>query len=175
MKTGLLATLAFHFAMLSLVAVGGANAVVPEMHRLAVDMNHWLTDREFTDLFALANAAPGPNVLIVSLIGFKLAGVPGGLVATVAMCGPSSLLSYAMARLWRRFRDAPWRPLVQRALAPVTIGLILASGWVLARAADIGAIGIAITIGTAALMIGTKLNPLWSLALAGGLGIAGIA
>ncbi len=175
MKTDPLASLAFHFALLSLVAVGGANAVVPEMHRLAVDLQGWMTDREFADLFALANAAPGPNVLIVSLIGYHIAGVLGGLVAIVAMCGPSSLLSYLMARLWGRFKAAPWRGLVQRSLAPITIGLVLASGWVLSVAADVSWIGIAVTAGTAALLFGTKLNPLWSLAAAAVLGFAGIS
>jgi chromate transporter len=174
MKQDPLATLAIQFALLSLVAVGGANTVVPEMHRIAVEANQWMTDREFTDLFALANAAPGPNVLIVSLIGFKIAGITGGLVAILAMCAPSSVLSYFATRLWTRFRDAPWRGLVQRALAPITIGLILASGSVLAMAADASLIGVGVTAGTAALLIGTKFNPLWALALAAGLGLAGI-
>jgi len=170
-----LADLALHFVLLSLVAVGGANAVVPEMHRLAVDVKGWMTDREFADLFAIANAAPGPNVLIVSLIGFKLAGVSGGLVAIAAMCGPSSILAYSVTRLWQRFRDAPWRKLVQHALAPITIGLVLSSGWVLANAADVSSTGVALTIGTVVLLTGTKLNPLWSLAIAAGLGLVGIS
>jgi chromate transporter len=175
MKPDALGVLALHFVLLSLLAVGGANAVVPDMHRLAVETHHWLSDREFADLFALANAAPGPNVLIVSLIGFKIAGLPGGLVATVSMCGPSSLVSFFTARLWQRFKDAPWRSLVQQALAPVSVGLILASGWILSVTADIGWIGAAITATVAVSLLTTKLNPLWLLAAAALLGAVGIA
>jgi len=174
MKLDPLGALAAHFALLSLVAVGGINAVVPDMHRLVVDGNHWMSDREFADLFAISSAAPGPNVLIVSLIGFKLAGIVGALVATVAMCGPSSVLSYVVSRLWQRAHGAAWRDFIRRSLAPVTIGLVVASGWVLCRAADTDWLGIVITIATVAALLGSTLNPLWLLGAAGLLGLSGL-
>jgi chromate transporter len=174
MKPDPLGALALNFALLSLVAVGGANAVVPEMHRFAVDGNHWMPAREFADLFAISSAAPGPNVLIVSLIGFKVAGLAGALVATAAMCGPSSVLSFAVARLWQRAQGAAWQNFIRTSLAPVTIGLVIASGWVLAQAADTSWPGIAITAATVAALFWTKLNPMWLLAAAFCLGVIGI-
>jgi chromate transporter len=175
MKPDALGVLALHFVLLSLVAVGGANAVVPDLHRLAVDGNRWMSDREFADLFAISSAAPGPNVLIVSLIGFKLAGVAGALVATIAMCGPSSVLSYTVSRLWQRTRGAHWQDFIRQSLAPISIGLILASGWVLGRAADTDWLGLAITVATVAALLWSKLNPLWLLAAAALLGLAGLS
>ena len=93
-----LIALAVQFAILSLFAIGGAMAVVPEMHRQAVDVAHWMTERQFADLFAIGQAAPGPNIIIVTLIGFKAAGIPGALVATLAMCGPTCVLTYYVSR-----------------------------------------------------------------------------
>ncbi len=89
----ILGALAGQFVVLSLIAFGGANAVVPEIHRQSVELHRWMSDREFADLFAIAQAAPGPNVMISTLVGWKVAGIPGGLVATLAMCAPSCLLT----------------------------------------------------------------------------------
>lgn len=83
-----------YFALLSLFAVGGANAAIPEMHRIAVEIMHWMNDRQFADSFAIAQLSPGPNVIIVTLIGYHVAGVAGAAVATVAMCGPTCLLAF---------------------------------------------------------------------------------
>jgi hypothetical protein len=94
---------------LSLFAIGGANAAIPEMHRIAVEVERWMTERQFTDAFALAQVSPGPNVIIVTLIGYHVAGLAGALVATAAMTGPTCLFAYVMTRLWDRFKDAPWR------------------------------------------------------------------
>ena len=83
-------TLAWTFGLMSLFAVGGANSAIPEMHRVAVDVHHWMTDKQFADVFAISQMSPGPNVLIVTLIGYSVAGVAGALVATLAMCGPTA-------------------------------------------------------------------------------------
>jgi chromate transporter len=174
MKPVPLESLALHFGLLSLFAIGGANAVVPDMHRLAVTSYGWMNDRDFADLFAIANAAPGPNVLIVTLIGFKVAGIPGALTATLAMCGPTSALSFMVSRWWERLRGAPWRRSVQQALVPVTIGLVLASGWILSVAANRGPAGGAITAITVGALMLTRLNPLWLLGGAAALGLLGI-
>src|SRR6266849_3433528 len=91
-------TLAWTFGVMSLFAVGGANAAIPEMHRLAVDVQHWMTDSQFADVFAISQLSPGPNVLIVTLIGYSVAGVAGALVATLAMCGPTAILAYYVSR-----------------------------------------------------------------------------
>jgi len=169
-----LGEVAAQFAILSLLSIGGANAVIPEIQRRAVEVEHWMTNADFTQLFALSQAAPGPNVLIVSLIGWKVAGVLGGVVALLAMSGPSSILTYAVAHAWERFRDAPWRIAIQRGLAPVTVGLILASGYVLTRAADHNWVAYAITGATLLLASTTRLHPLSLLAVAAALGAFGL-
>jgi chromate transporter len=166
----LLALLA-QFAVLSLLAFGGANGVVPEMHRQAVAVHRWMSDRDFTALFAIAQAAPGPNVMIATLVGWKAAGVPGALVATAAMCGPSCVLTFFAARVWDRYRDAPWRQVLAAGLAPVTVGLVSATAWLLIRAADRDVALALITAATAAVIYFTRLNPLWCLAAAAGLGL----
>jgi chromate transporter len=115
MKSGALPTLAAFFAVTSLFAVGGGNAAIPEMHRFAVDVQHWLSDRQFADSFALAQLTPGPNLIIVTLIGYHVAGIAGAVVATLAMCGarpPCSLLSSAAPR-----STSPARPGMARSAA----------------------------------------------------------
>jgi chromate transporter len=170
----LLGELALQFFVLSLLSIGGANAVIPEIQRRVVEMHHWMTNEDFAQLFALSQAAPGPNVLIVSLVGWKVAGVLGGVVAMLAMCGPSSLLTYGVAHVWERWRDAPWRIAVQRGLAPVTVGLILSSGYILARTADHSWAAYTITGATLLLALTTRLHPLWLLAVAAVLGACGL-
>ena len=90
------------FGLMSLFAVGGAEAAVPEMHRIAVDVHHWMTDKQFADAYAISQLSPGPNVLIVTLIGYAVAGIPGALAATLAMCLPTALLAYYVSRLLSR-------------------------------------------------------------------------
>jgi chromate transporter len=169
-----LLTIALRFTVLSLLAVGGVTAVLPEVHRVVVDVHHWMTDAQFTDLFAISQASPGPNMLIVALIGWHVAGLPGALTATAAMCVPSCTLSYFVARVWDRFRGTAWRRAVEAGLAPITIGLILATGWLLARGAQTGWLTWAITVSTAALVVFTRVNPLWLFVAAGALGLAGL-
>jgi chromate transporter len=169
-----LGELAGQFAALSLLAFGGANGVTPEMHRQAVVTHHWLTDREFASLFAIAQAAPGPNFMISTLVGWKAAGLPGALVATLAMAAPSCLLAYAVAKVWDRYRAARWRIALAAGLAPVTVGMVGASAWLLARAADSELRLAAVTLATAAVAYFTRLNPLWCLASAAALGAFGL-
>ncbi|MGI8841552.1 MAG: chromate transporter [Caulobacteraceae bacterium] len=167
------ATLAAQFAILSLLAFGGANAVIPEIHRQSVEVHRWMSDKDFAALFALAQAAPGPNFMISTLVGWKAAGLAGAMVATVAFAGPSCLLAFFAVRLWDRHRAAPWRATLLAGLAPVTVGLVAASAWLLARAADANWRLAAVTAATAAVALVTRLNPLWFLGTAAVLGLAG--
>jgi chromate transporter len=164
MNLPLLADLAQQFALLSFLAIGGVNALIPEIHRRVVENAHWLTDADFAQAFAIAQAAPGPNMLIVSLIGWKVHGILGALVCTVAICAPSSALTFAIAHVWDRFRDAPLRKAIQHGIAPVTVGLVLASGFILARTVDHSPIAVALTFATAGLVLATRVHPLWLLA-----------
>lgn len=171
---GTLLMLAGYFAMLSLFAVGGANAALPEMHRLAVEVMHWMTDRQFADMFAIAQVTPGPNVIIVTLIGYHVAGLPGALVSTLAMCGPTCAFAFFVGRAWDRFKDAPWRVAIQSGLVPVSIGLIGASAVVVAQAAAQSAVAVTLTAATALISYTVRLNPLWIFALAALLGLSGL-
>lgn len=168
-----LTALAGYFALLSLFAVGGAVAAIPEMHRVAVDTMHWMNDRQFTDSFAIAQLSPGPNVMIVALIGYHVAGLAGAAVATTAMCGPTCVVAYFAAHTWNRFRTARWRVALQAALVPVSLGLIGASAFVLARAADKSGAAALITVATVVIAVFTRISPLWLFAVAGLLGLTG--
>jgi chromate transporter len=162
-----------YFAMLSLFAVGGANAAIPEMHRIAVDVMHWMNDRQFADSFAIAQISPGPNIIIVTLIGYHVAGLAGAVIATVAMCGPTCLFAFLVARTWDHFKEARWRIATQGGLVPVSIGLIAASAFVLARSADHSVYAGLITAATALVGYATRINPLWLFAAGGVLGLSG--
>ncbi|HEX2216412.1 MAG TPA: chromate transporter [Xanthobacteraceae bacterium] len=170
----LLAALGAHFVVLSLLAIGGANAVIPEMHRQAVEVAGWMTDRQFADLFAIAQVAPGPNIIIVTLVGFHVAGVGGAVVATATMCGPSCLVAYFADRTWQRFQHARWRMILQAGMVPISVGLIAASALILARSADKSVVAFAMTAVTAGVTYFTRLHPLWMFALAAALGYAGL-
>jgi chromate transporter len=161
------------FALLSLLAIGGANAAVPEMHRIAVDVHHWMTEKQFADTFAIAQLSPGPNVLIVTLIGYAVAGVAGAVGATVAMCVPTALLAYVVSRRLSRSSASRWPAVIQAALVPLSIGLMAASGLVVAQAADKTWLAALVTIVVAAVAAATRLNPLWLLLVGGVLGFAG--
>jgi chromate transporter len=167
-------SLALTFGWMSLFAVGGGNSAIPEMHRVAVDVHHWMTDRQFADVFAISQLSPGPNVLIVTLIGYAVAGVAGGLVATLAMCVPTAVLAYYVSHLLRRSSHARWPAIVQAALVPLSIGLMAASGLVLALASDRTWVAAVVTAVVAAVAFATRLNPLWLLLAGGLLGFAGM-
>jgi chromate transporter len=173
MQTDVLWTLATRFALLSLFAVGGANAAIPEMHRLAVDVHHWMTDRQFADMFAISQISPGPNVIIVTLIGYHVAGITGALMATLAMTGPTCVAAFLVGRVWERFKTAPWRIAIQAGLVPVSLGLMAASAYVIAGATDQNLVSAAITGATAATAYFTRINPLWTFVVAGALGLSG--
>ena len=166
--------LALTFATMSLFAIGGANSAIPEMHRAAVDVHHWLTDKQFTDVYAIAQLSPGPNVLIVTLIGYSVAGLAGALVATLAMCVPTAVFALCVSRFLARSSHARWPGIVQAALVPLSIGLMGASGFILARTSDRTVVAVLVTAGAAVLASVTKLNPFWMLAAGGCLGFAGL-
>lgn len=169
-----LAVLAAVFGELSLLAFGGTNSLLPEMQRQVVALHGWLTAQQFAALFALAQAAPGPNMLVVTLIGWRVAGLPGALVTTLSVSTPSSVLAYIGGHLWYRFRDAAWRRAVQAGLMPVTAGLVMASAAVLIRTTATGWGTAAVTLAATALFLFTRVHPLLVLAAAAVLGAAGV-
>jgi chromate transporter len=167
-------SLVWTFALMSLFAVGGANAAIPEMHRIAVEVQHWLTDKQFADVYAISQLSPGPNVLIVTLIGYAAAGIPGALAATLAMCVPTAALAYCVSRLLTRSSQSRWPAIIQAALVPLSIGLMGASGLILALTSGRTWAALLVTAGAAVLAVATRLNPLWILVAGGVLGFAGV-
>ncbi len=162
------------FLTLSLLAVGGLASVIPEMHREVVEVQGWMSSGTFADLYAIAQASPGPNMMVVTLIGWHVGGLAGAFVATAACCAPSCLLTYFVHGLWDRFKDAPWRRIVQRGLAPVTAGLVLASGYIVTRGAVEDWQAYVVTGITLFVALRTRIHPLWVMAVSGVLGVLGL-
>jgi len=161
------------FSILSLVAIGGANAVLPEMHRQLVELRGWLDDATFSQLYALAQAAPGPNILVASVMGWRIAGAGGMAAATFGMLVPAAVLAWGMAGLTHRLRGAPWLKPAQAGLVPVAIGLILAAGITMAAAAHSHGLMPLVVVAVATVFVWrTDYSPLWVLAGGAVLGAA---
>lgn len=167
MMRGLLIGLALELAMLSLAAFGGAAAIMPALHDVAVLRRHWMGEGDFLQLYAVARVAPGPNILIASIIGWRVAGVAGLAVATAAILLPSSAVCMALSRLAVRYEDTSVVQALKAGLAPVAVGMTLASGYAIARTANDDLIGWALTAAGAAFILFSKRNPLWILLLGG--------
>jgi chromate transporter len=153
-----------YFAPLSFSTFGGGVSVVVDMHRQIVGTYHWLSDAEFLQLFALSRLAPGPGTLLVSMIGWKVDGWAGALVASLAIFIPSSLLMYFLARIWARYRGAPWQKAVQAGLAPISVGMLLATSFALLQATAGGVAAWCVAGGVALAAGVTSINPLLILA-----------
>ncbi len=170
------------FASLSLLSIGGGNAVLPEMHLQAVRGHHWMTDSQFADIFSISQTAPGPSILIVTLVGYgaglTVGGVPGaiigGVIATIAMIVPAASLMYAVTLFWHKAQKAKWRIAVEKGFAPLTVGLIMATSLVMSRAADHDWRAYLLTAICTAIFVFTRTNPLIVVGAAGVLGYFGV-
>ena len=167
----MLVELALYFGLLSLISVGGIPSVLPEMQRYVVEVKNWAAAEDFIQMFAIGQAAPGPNVLIAGLIGWKVAGLAGAFVALGAICGPAAIIAFWVAGVWERMKDSPWRAIAQRAMGPMVVGLIFSGGFVLATPGNTPDWRLwLIAAASAAAMLATRLNPLWLLGAGGVLG-----
>jgi chromate transporter len=170
-----LVALSAHLALVSSISFGGFPTVLPDVRNFVVVIHGWATDQEFTNFFAMVQTIPGPSmILMMSFVGWKVAGFPGAVASAFATFGPPCSIYYVGYRLWDRFRHAPWQEIVRRGLVPVTLGLVVASGIVMARAADAGWQAAIVTIVTAALVLRTRMSPLWMLLVGGALGGLGL-
>ena len=147
------------FAYLSLLTVGGGLAAFPELKALAVERYHWLGFQELIHLYSLGQIAPGPNMMMVAAVGEHVAGGIGALVVVIAFFGPTGLLTLWTGRLWRRLEGWRWRDAVQRGLAPVSVGLLVAGCISLGKGALTGWIGLLIAAVVFLVLIRTKINP----------------
>ena len=152
------------FITAAFFSIGGGSALIPEFHRQIVDLNGWMTDASFAHAVALAQIAPGPNMLIVSLIGWNVAGVPGLLISTLAIIGPPGFLAFFVGRAVHRLSGETWLKAIKEALAPIVIGLMLASSIVISQAADHEVIGYVLTLSAGGYIARFKRNPLWAIA-----------
>ena len=127
-------SLVTHIALLAIISFGGVPGVLPDLREFVVTTNGWLTDRDFANCFAVVQAIPGPNmILMMSFIGWRVGGLPIAIGSALVTFVPPCALAYTAFHFWDRFRDAAWQRRVRRGLAPVTIGLIIAGGYVMAR------------------------------------------
>jgi chromate transporter len=126
MRDGPLISLIAVLAPLSLVSIGGGPSINAPLQHQTVEVLQWLTPQEFLDMFAISRATPGPGAMLATLIGFKVAGLPGAAVATLALFVPSSLLCFVIARVWDHYHARPWRQAVEDGLAPIAAGLMFA-------------------------------------------------
>lgn len=159
MRHTTLLTLLAIFAPLSFTTIGGGQSVVSEIHRQVVTQQHWFDEEGFVTLFALSRLAPGPGSLLVTLIGWAVAGWQGALIASLAIFVPSSLLVYGLARLWVRHRGARWQRAIERGLAPIAAGLILAAALTLVQVARGGPQAWIVAAASTALLTFTRVSP----------------
>jgi len=147
------------FAYLSLLTVGGGMAAFPEMKILTVEAHRWLTFPQLIHLYSVGQMAPGPNMMMIVSIGEWAGGFLGALVTVVAFFGPTALLTFVVARLWKRLEDWPWRTSIQRGLAPVSIGLLLAGCFTMAKGAIAGLDAATIAVVVLLILLQYKINP----------------
>lgn len=160
----ILVTLAIVFTQLSLLAFGGGNAILPEMQHQVVEVHHWLTANEFSTMFALAQAAPGPNMMIVPLVGWHVAGPMGLLVTSLAKFGPSSIVTVVALKFWNQFKNRHLRAKFEKALKPITVGLVLVSAWIIAGTSAQSYLLIGVVIVATIMSLYKRIHPLWVMA-----------
>uniref|UniRef100_UPI00339D9C41 chromate transporter n=3 Tax=Cupriavidus plantarum TaxID=942865 RepID=UPI00339D9C41 len=156
----ILRSLLGHFGMLSLLSIGGGATTIPDMHRYLVEANHWMTDQQFSALYAISQASPGPNILFVALFGWQVAGPQGTFAAMTGMIGPSSIIALSFEYFAGKAPHARWPTLIKKGLSALTIGLLMSTGWLLAATVDHNWTAIAVTLLTVWLMLKTKVHPL---------------
>ena len=167
-----LAALVAVFVPLSLVTIGGGQAVVADMQRQVVDVHGWMTAQQFVTDFAISRMAPGPGTLLVTLIGWQVAGAWGALAATLAIFLPTAVLIYAVARVWARYEGARWQRALEGGLRPVAAGMILAAVYVLMRSLEGGWPARALAVASTGALLVSRISPLVLLACGAALFVA---
>jgi chromate transporter len=156
----LLIHLSLSFALLSILAVGGGTAVLPEMQSL-LSHQFGIDHTQFIHIYSIGQLAPGPNMLMVLVIGYQLAGLLGASIVLLSFFLPSSVLCFYMGRLWNRFGESPWRRAIQNALEPISIGLMASGVYAVGKASIVGGITAALALVSFYLILRTKINPVW--------------
>lgn len=147
------------FAYLSLLTVGGGMAAFPELKSQTVDVHEWLTFPQLIHLYSVGQLAPGPNMMMIVPIGDWAGGIAGALIVTFAFFGPTAVLTLTVGRLWNRLEAWPWRKSIQQGLAPVSIGLLLAGCFTMAKGAIFEFDTAAIAVGVLLILLQYKVSP----------------
>ncbi|HTC75956.1 MAG TPA: chromate transporter [Edaphobacter sp.] len=147
------------FAYLSILTVGGGMAAFPEMKILTVDVHKWLTFPQLIHMYSVGQMAPGPNMMMIVSIGSWAGGLVGAIAVVTAFFGPTAVLAFLVARLWKKLERWPWRTSIQQGLAPVSIGLLLAGCFTMAKGAIFGVETAAIAVGVLLILLQYKVNP----------------
>jgi chromate transporter len=169
-----LGALFLHFLVLWFVAIGGPSTILPDVHRYLVDVHHLLTNTQFAEIYTLAQVAPGPNAMYVTLIGWHLAGWAGVAATTLPLLVPASTLTLLVGHLNERYPNAPIGRAIRRGLTPITIGLMFASATILMRAVNHNWHSYLLTLFTVGMVLRKPLNPLWLLAAGAAAGMLGL-
>lgn len=140
-------------APLSIASIGGASSIYAPLQHDTVDIQHWLTGREFVQLFAIARVTPGPGTMLATLIGWKVAGLPGALTATLSLFIPATTLCFIVARVWNRYRGKPWHEAFEKGLAPIGAGLLFSGVLAILRIGATGPLSWATAGGVALLLV----------------------
>jgi len=175
LDSGVLLSLFLHFRVLSLLAIGGAITTAPDMQRYVVREHGWLSDAQFTTSVALAQAAPGPNVLFVAVVGWNIAGLAGVAVTLAGSLLPSTTLALAASRYGERHRGSRAMRAFSTGMAPLTLGLLLATGWVLSAPVRDSWGAMLLLPFTVLMLVKTKLSPIWLVAAGAVVGALGWA
>lgn len=168
-----LVSLFLKFSAFSLVAFGGINALLPVLYDLSVNQEHWINGQTFADYFAIAQAAPGPNLMTVTLIGWNVGGVIGALIATLAISWPSSIMIYYLQRVILNMQDKERQQMIQFAAGALAVGLVLSAAWQIAMQINQSLAAYALTIGTIGITFFTRWHPLYLIAIGAALGVMG--
>ncbi len=178
---GTLVQVLWAFSSLSLFSLGGGNTLLAEYHHLAVERFCWLSNSQFADLYALAEAAPGPSSMLVGLLGLGAGWREGPFWALLSAYGaeaaillPSTLVMVVACLSWKRLEHSPWRQAFERGLGPITLGILFSVGLKILRTADTNATGVLVSVLVCVLMLRTRISPLWFMAVAGLLGGLGV-
>ncbi|WP_146588511.1 chromate transporter [Puniceibacterium confluentis] len=152
--------LAAVFGPLSFGTIGGGSSAIADIHYQVVEVHSWLDETQFVEAFAVSRLAPGPGSLFVALLGWEIAGLPGALVATLALFLPTALMMYGVAAIWSRYRGATFLNAMELGLRPIAAGLILAAVFVLLQSLNGGWAARGLAFVSAAVLMRTRINPI---------------
>lgn len=161
-------------SLFSLIAFGGVNALLPTLYEISVNQEKWIDPDTFIHYFAIAQAAPGPNLLTVTLIGWNAFGLAGALIATLAVCWPSCIIIFYLQRVLANLKHIRWKKTIGYSASALSVGLLLASAWQIAIRINDSWVAYALTIFSIIFVLVSRRHPLYLIGLGALLGLLGL-